>query len=436
MTIEVTRDFPANLYRDCFSAGDKYMEVSGDVIQKYMKLVLSESACEYFMYKYIMGKQSSEILAKTNMSYGAVTSAGSEITSKFICFVGVGGVVHSLHVGNLENIKIECFCNPSTTYAKVLKKNGVDDLGTYFSLSLDGLYALNRVGEVTIKSVEKNIRGLCKLLGFNPPSHTANATKLPEEGAPVQTKSGCLMSYRDIENVLSKLCTKARGYSGDLSPTTRRELAIMDANMELYTMGAKRVSKEAMAEVARVWLSLDHISQQSVSGIYGGIGLDVMKDGYEDFFPMSLVRDLDLEDRCHTDNEYIRFMTMYYVVVNVSLTKLNPKIQQCLHYRYVHRLILSDVGEKVGVTREYARQSVLKCLRFIKSKVLCLTAFGSGQGSISLIDFGDNTDAVLIKNGYKTVGSVNRGLKEIESSGILNDRQLANVKKLLLALGY
>ena len=102
----------------------------------------------------------------------------------------------------------------------------------------------------------------------------------------------------------------------------------------------------------------------------------------------------------------------------------------------MHRLILSDVGEKVGVTREYARQSVLKCLRFIKSKVLCLTAFGSGQGSISLIDFGDNTDAVLIKNGYKTVGSVHRGLKEIESSGILNERQLANVKKLLLALGY
>ena len=123
------------------------------------------------------------------------------------------------------------------------------------------------------------------------------------------------MSYRDIENALSKLCTKARGYSGDLSPTTRRELAIVDADIRLYAMGAKRVSREAMAEVARVWLSLDHISQQSVSNIYGGIGLDVMKDGYEDFFPMSLVRDLDLEERCHTDNEYIRFMTMYYVIV-------------------------------------------------------------------------------------------------------------------------
>lgn len=437
MFIDVTNDFPANLYRDCFLSGDKYIEVSGDVIQKYMKLVLSESACEYFMYRYIMGKQTSEILAKTNMSYGAVTSAESEITSKFIGFVGVGGVVHSLHVGNLENIKIENFCNPSTTYAKALKKNGVDNLGTYFSLSMDGLYALNRVGEVTIKSVEKNIRDVCKMLGFNPPSHTPNATKAPEEGAPVQTKSGCLMSYRDIENVLGKLYVKARGYNGDLSSTTRRELAIMDAHMELYAMGVKRVSKKAMAEVARVWLSLDHISQQSVSNIYGGIGLDVMKDGYEDFFPMSLVRDLDLiEERCHTDDDYIRFMTMYYIIVNVGLTKLNPNIQQCLHYRYVHRLTLAEVGEKVGVTREYARQSVLKCLRFMKSKVLCLTPFGGGQGSISLIDFGDNTDAVLIKNGYKTVDSVHGGLKEIESSGILNERQLANVKKLLLALGY
>lgn len=436
MDINVTKDFPSNLYRDCFSAGDKYIEVSGDVIQKYMKLVLTEGSCEYFMYRYIMGKQNSEILAKTNMSYSAVTGSGSEIVSKFLGFVGIGGVVHSLHVGNLGNIPIECFCSPSTTYAKKLKRNNVNDLGTYFSMSWNELLSLNGVGEVTINSVEKNIRGVCRLLGFNPPSHIANATKAPEEGATVQTKSGCLLSYRDVENALNSLCTKARGYSSTLSSTARRELAVMDADMELYARGAKRESKEAMAEVTRVWLSLDHISQQSVSSIYGVIGLDVMKDGYEDFFPMSLVRDLDLDERCHTDDEYIRFMTMYYVIMNVTLNKLNPKIQKCLHYRYVHKLTLVDVGEKVGVTREYARQSVLKCIRFIKSKVLCLTAFGSGQGSISLVDFGDNTDAILIKSGYKTVGSVYRNLRVIEANGILSEKQLGNVRKLLFALGY
>ena len=162
MNINVTKDFPANLYRDCFSAGDKYVEVSGDVIQKYMKLVLSGGSWEYFMYKYLMGKQNSEILAKTNMSYSAVTGSGSEIVSKFICFVGVGGVVHRLYTGNLGNIKVECFCSPSTTYAKALRRNGIDDLGAYFSKSWNELLSLNRVGEVTIKSIEKNIKCVCQ----------------------------------------------------------------------------------------------------------------------------------------------------------------------------------------------------------------------------------------------------------------------------------
>lgn len=65
-----------------------------------------------------------------------------------------------------------------------------------------------------------------------------------------------------------------------------------------------------------------------------------------------------------------------------------------------------------------------------------LTAFGSGVGSISLIDFGDNTSALLIKSGYKTIGSVYRNRRVIEANEILSDKQLGNVKKLLVALGY
>lgn len=249
------------------------------------------------------------------------------------------------------------------------------------------------------------------MLEYNTSSFTANVAKIPEEKTHVQTKSGFLMSYRDIENILNRLYTKADGYSNVLSSVTRRELAIIDADMELYSKGIRHEGREAVAETVRVWLSLDTASQQSVSGIYGGLGLQDIKDNYDDFFPMNLVIDLDLLESCNTDDGYVRFMIMYYTVINVSFSKLDSKVQRCIHYRYVHKMTLSDVGKKIGETTEYARQSIFKCLRFIKSKVLCLTAFGSGHGSINLIDFGDNTSALLIKSGYKTIGSVyrNRG---------------------------
>lgn len=274
------------------------------------------------------------------------------------------------------------------------------------------------------------------MLEYNTSSFTANVAKIPEEKTHVQTKSGFLMSYRDIENILNRLYTKADGYSNVLSSVTRRELAIIDADMELYSKGIRHEGKEAVAETVRVWLSLDIKSQQSVSGIYGGLGLQDIKDNYDDFFPMNLVIDLDLLESCNTDDEYVRFMIMYYIVINVSFSKLDSKVQRCLHYRYVHKMTLSDVGKKIGETAEYARQSISKCLRFIKSKVLCLTAFGSGQGSMNLIDFGDNTSTLLIKSGYKTIGSVYRNRRVIEVNEILSEKQLGNVRKLLVALGY
>ena len=257
---------------------------------------------------------------------------------------------------------------------------------------------------------------------------------MAENCTPTQTEIGFLMSYKDVENALNSLCAKARSYNEMLSSVARRELAIVDADMELYSKGMKRDGKDAMAELSRVWLSLDSTAQQSVSDVYGG--LRAVKENYNDFFPMSLVRDLNLEEYCRGNDEYARFMTMYYVLTNISLTSLTPKAQRCLHYRYVHKLTLANAGEKVGVSAGYARQAISKCLRYIKSRVLCLTAFGGGQGSISLIDFGDNTDALLSKHGYKTVGSVYRNLEVIEANGLLSERQLGNVRKLLLALGY
>lgn len=213
------------------------------------------------------------------------------------------------------------------------------------------------------------------MLGYNTSSHIENVARTPEEDTHVQINSGCLISYRDIENVLNSLYTKANCYSDMLSSVTRRELAIIDADMELYFKGIRHEGKEAMTETTRVWLSLDTTSQQSISCIYGRLDLIEIKAGYDDFFPMNLVRDLDLLENCNTDDEYIRFMTMYYIVINVSFSKLNPKAQRCLHYHYVHKMSLSDIGMKVGESTEYIGQSISKCLRFIKFKVLCLTAF-------------------------------------------------------------
>ena len=274
------------------------------------------------------------------------------------------------------------------------------------------------------------------MLEYNTSSHIKNVVKILEEKTTVQTKSGCLMSYRDIENVLNKLHTKANGYSNMLSSVTRRELAIIDADMELYFEGIRHEGKEAVAEVDRVWFSLDTVSQQSIGGIYGRLGLISLKDNYDDFFPMNLVRGLDLLENCNTDDEYVRFMTMYYVVMNVSFSKLNQKAQRCLHYHYVQKMTLSDVEKKVGSSVDDTRQFISKCLRFMKSRVLCLTAFGSGQGNINLIDFGDNTSALLIKSGYKTVSSVYRNRRVIEAAGVLSEEQLGNIRKLLVALGY
>lgn len=259
---------------------------------------------------------------------------------------------------------------------------------------------------------------------------------MSEEKIFAQTKSGYLMSYRDIENVLNRLYTKANGYSDMLSSVTKMELAIIDADMELYSKGIRNEGKEAVAEAVRVWLSLDTVSQQSIGSIYGRLGLIGLKDNYNDFFPMNLVRDLDLLENCNTDDEYVRFMIMYYVVMNVSFSKLNQKSQMCLHYHYVHKMNLSAVGKKVGASADDVRQFISKCLRFMKYRVLCLTSFGSGQCSIGLIDFGDNTNALLIKSGYKTIGSVYRNRKVIEAAGILSEKQLGNVRKLLVALGY
>lgn len=273
------------------------------------------------------------------------------------------------------------------------------------------------------------------LLKYNTSSHIENVVKIPEEKTPVQTKSGYLMSYRDIENVLNRLYTKANGYSDMLSSVTKMELAIIDADIELYSKGIRNEGKEAVAEAVRVWLSLDTVSQQSIGSIYGRLDLIGIKDNYDDFFPMNLVRDLDLLENCNTDDEYVRFMIMYYVVMNVSFSKIDSKVQRCLHYRYVHKMTLSDVGKTVGTSVDDTRQSIAKCLRFIKSKVLCLTAFGSGEGSINLIDFGDNTSTLLIKSGYKTIGSVYRNRMVIEANEILSEKQLGNVRKMLVALG-
>ena len=274
------------------------------------------------------------------------------------------------------------------------------------------------------------------MLEYNTSSFTMNVAKMSEEKIFAQTKSGYLMSYRDIENVLNRLYTKANGYSDMLSSVTKMELAIIDADMELYSKGIRNEGKEAVAEAVRVWLSLDTVSQQSIGSIYGRLGLIGLKDNYNDFFPMNLVRDLDLLENCNTDDEYVRFMIMYYVVMNVSFSKLNQKSQMCLHYHYVHKMNLSAVGKKVGASADDVRQFISKCLRFMKYRVLCLTSFGSGQCSIGLIDFGDNTNALLIKSGYKTIGSVYRNRKVIEAAGILSEKQLGNVRKLLVALGY
>lgn len=222
------------------------------------------------------------------------------------------------------------------------------------------------------------------LLEYNTSSFTMNVAKMSEEKIFAQTKSGCLMLYRDIENVLNRLYAKANGYSDMLSSVTKMELSIVDADMELYFRGIRNEGKEAVAEADRVWLSLDTVSQQSISGIYGRLGLIGLKDNYDDFFPMNLVRDLDLLENCNTDDEYVRFMIMYYVVMNVSFGKLNQKAQRCLHYHYVHKMTLFDVGKKVGASADDTGQLISKCQRFMKSSVLCLTAFGSGQGSINL----------------------------------------------------
>lgn len=123
------------------------------------------------------------------------------------------------------------------------------------------------------------------MLEYNTSSFTANVAKIPEEKTHVQTKSGFLMSYRDIENILNRLYTKADGYSNVLSSVTRRELAIIDADMELYSKGIRHEGREAVAETVRVWLSLDTASQQSVSGIYGRLGLQDIKNNYDDFSP-------------------------------------------------------------------------------------------------------------------------------------------------------
>lgn len=274
------------------------------------------------------------------------------------------------------------------------------------------------------------------MLEYNTSSFTENVAKISKEKTHVQTKSGFLMSYRDIENILNRLYTKADDYSNVLSSVTRRELAIVDANMELYFKGITHEVREATAETARVWLSLDTASQQSISSIYERLDLKGIKDNYDDFFPMNLVIDLDLLESCNTDDEYVRFMIMYYIVINVSFSKIDSKVQRCLHYRYVHKMTLSDVGKTVGTSVDDTRKSIAKCLRFIKSKVLCLTAFGSGVGSINLIDFGDNTSTLLIKSGYKTICSVYRNRRVIEANEILSEKQLGNVRKLLVALGY
>lgn len=77
------------------------------------------------------------------------------------------------------------------------------------------------------------------MLEYNTSSFTMNVAKMSEEKIFAQIKSDCLMSYRDIENVLNRLYTKANGYSDMLSSVTKMELAIIDADMELYFKGIR-----------------------------------------------------------------------------------------------------------------------------------------------------------------------------------------------------